>query len=105
MSLGNGGEALYRTDDERRRFLGLVSELPGRFGKEIHAFVMMENHYHLLVRCRRTGISETLPWLQTANSVRFNWAHRRRRGSGSFGGRPRGVRSAPPAERISIIYV
>jgi len=74
----NGGEALYRTDDDRRRFLGVVSELPGRFGSEIHAFVLMENHYHLLVRCRRAGLSETLRWLQTAYSVRFNWAHRRR---------------------------
>ncbi len=38
----------------------------------------MDNHYHLLVRCRRTDISETLRWLQTSYSVRFNWSHRRR---------------------------
>jgi len=78
MSRANGGEALNRTGDDRRRFLGLVSDLPGRFGTEIHAFGKMENHCHLLVRCRRTGLSETLRCLQTAYSVRFNWAHRRR---------------------------
>lgn len=56
----------------------MVSDLPERFGTEIHAFVLMDNHYHLLVRCRRTDVSETLRWLQTSYSVRFNWAHRRR---------------------------
>ena len=78
MSRGNGGEALYRADTDRRRFLGLVAELPERFGTEVHAFVLMDNHYHLLVRCRRTDVSETLRWLQTAYALRFNWAHRRR---------------------------
>lgn len=78
MSRGNGGETLYRSDEDRRRFLGLVAELPGRFGTEVHAFVLMDNHYHLLVRCRRTDVSETLRWLQTAYAVRFNWAHQRR---------------------------
>ncbi len=77
-SRGNGGETVFRRDDDRRAFLGLVSELPERFGTEIHAFVLMDNHYHLLVRCRRTDISETLRWLQTSYSVRFNWSHRRR---------------------------
>lgn len=78
VSRGSGGLAIYRDDEDRRRFLGLVSELPERFGVEVHAFVLMDNHYHLLVRCRRASLSETLRWLQTTYAVRFNWAHRRR---------------------------
>ncbi|KAB2653483.1 MAG: hypothetical protein DVB31_17425 [Verrucomicrobia bacterium] len=67
MSRGNGGAAIYRDDDDRRRFLGLVSGLPERFGTEIHAFVPVDNHYHLLVRCRRADLSETLRRLQTSH--------------------------------------
>lgn len=78
VSRGNGGEAIYRTDDDRRAFLRFVAELPGRCGSEVHAFVLMDNHYHLLLRCRRMDVSETLRWLQTAYAVRFNWAHGRR---------------------------
>ena len=55
-----------------------MSELPERFGTEIHAFVLMDNHYHLLVPGRRIDLSEILHWLQAAFSVRFNWAHHRR---------------------------
>lgn len=34
MSRGDGGEAIYRNDEDRRRFLGLLAEVPGRFGTE-----------------------------------------------------------------------
>ena len=77
-SRSNGSKAIFRSDTDRRRFLSLISELPERFGTEIHAFVIMPNHYHLLVRCRRASLSETLRWLQTTYSVRYNWAHKHR---------------------------
>ena len=64
LSRGNGGEAISRKDEDRRRFLGLASKLPARFGTEIHAFVLMDNHYHLLVPCRWMDLSETMHWLQ-----------------------------------------
>lgn len=35
-----------------------------------------ENHYYLLVRCWRTDVSETIRWMHTSYSVRFNEAHR-----------------------------
>ena len=50
------GEAIYRSEEDRRRFLGLVAELPGRFGTEVHTFVLMDNHYHLLVRIGGLGL-------------------------------------------------
>jgi len=46
VSRGNGGEVLFRDDTDRRRFLGLVSEMPERFSVQIHAFVLMSHHYH-----------------------------------------------------------
>jgi putative transposase len=64
VSRGNGGEELFRDDPDRRRFLGLVSELPERFFLEVHAFVLMSNHYHLLVRCRAANLSDAIRWLQ-----------------------------------------
>ncbi len=54
------------------------SELPERFGTEVHALVLMDNHHHLLARCRRTDLSETLRWPQTAYAMWFNRAYRRR---------------------------
>lgn len=73
---GNRREALYRNEADRRRFLGLVAELPERFGLEVHAFVLMDNHYHLLVRTPRANLSDAIRWLNIGYGMRFNWAHR-----------------------------
>ena len=51
MSRGNGGEVLFRRDDDRRAFLGLMSEFPKRFGVEVHAFVLMGNRCLNAISC------------------------------------------------------
>jgi len=45
---------------------------------QIHAYVLMNNHYHLLIRCLEPNLSEAIRWLQVSYASRFNWAHRRR---------------------------
>ena len=45
---------------------------------QIHAFVLMNNHDHLLIRCLEPNLSEAKCWLQVSYASRFNWAHRRR---------------------------
>jgi len=41
MNRGHLGSALFREDADRQRFLGLLAELPERFGVELHAFVLI----------------------------------------------------------------
>jgi putative transposase len=76
MNRGHRGSALFREDVDRRRFLGLLAELPERFGVELHAFVLMDNHYHVVLRTPEPNLSHAIRWLHVSYSVRFNWAHR-----------------------------
>lgn len=76
MNRGHRGGALFLDDVDRRRFLGAVSELPDRYGLEVHAFVLMGNHYHLLVRTREANLSHAIRWLNVTYAIKFNWAHR-----------------------------
>ncbi len=66
---------ISRTDEDRRRFLGRVAELPERCGAEDYALALTDNHYYLLVRCRRADLGETLQWLQNAHLIGFKWAY------------------------------
>lgn len=75
MNRGHRGGKLYLNDTDRRRFLSLLEELPSRFGLEIHAFVLMDNHYHLLVRTREANLSHAIRWLNVSYAIKFNWAH------------------------------
>ena len=54
----------------------MVAELPEGFRVEIHAFTLMENHYHLVVRTAEANLSHAMRWLHVSHSTRWNWAHR-----------------------------
>lgn len=75
-SRANRREALFRSDEDRKGFLARVAELEERFGVEIHAFVLMSNHYHLLLKLRSANLSRAIQWLNLSYGVRFNWNHR-----------------------------
>jgi len=46
---GNERNPIYREDRNYQRFLEILSELPQRYGIIIHGYVLMGNHYHLLI--------------------------------------------------------
>ena len=48
LARGNGQQAIYETDADRERFLGLLAESTDRFDVVVHCFVLMGNHFHLL---------------------------------------------------------
>ena len=49
MSRGNRQESIYKDDRDHDIFLDTLDEACVRTGWRIHAFVLMGNHYHLLV--------------------------------------------------------
>jgi hypothetical protein len=55
----------------------LLAGLPERFGIRLHAWVLMDNHYHLLVETPEANLSRTIQWLGVAYSVWFNRRHQR----------------------------
>jgi hypothetical protein len=47
----------------------MVAELAERFGLKVHAFVLMDNHYHLVVRTPEPNLSEAMRWLHVSYAV------------------------------------
>lgn len=76
---------IFGSRREREHFLGLLAELPERFGAEIHAYCLMDNHYHALVCTPRGNLSAAMHGLNMAYSVWFN--KRRERVGPVFAGR------------------
>lgn len=68
------GEIVVENGD-RKRWLELVSELPERYGVEIHAYVLMDNHYHLVVRTPEANLSRAMQWLNVSYGVWWNLKH------------------------------
>ena len=75
MSRGNRGEAIVKDDDGRQRFVKTLADACRRTGWLIHAYVLMENHYHLLVETPEANLVVGMQWLQGTYTTRYNLRH------------------------------
>ncbi len=48
-----------------------------RFKLEVHAYVLMKNHYHLLIKTKEANLSRAIQWLGVSYSVWYNRRHQR----------------------------
>ena len=75
MSRGNDGQDIFHNDEDRNLFLGTISEMSERFEIDIFAYVLMSNHYHLLVRTNQSNLKRAMQWLGATYTRRFNNRH------------------------------
>jgi putative transposase len=75
MARGNRRETIFKDDDDRRFFLKALSEACEMTGFRVHAWVLMGNHYHLLLETPEANLVEGMKWLQNAYTRRFNVRH------------------------------
>ena len=74
---GNERRDIFRDDKDRRHFLELLEEVVSMFAVRLHAYVLMSNHYHLLVEITEANLSRAIHWLNVSYTVWFNRRHGR----------------------------
>jgi putative transposase len=77
MARGNRREKIFMDEEDRRFFLRTLGEACVRTGWRVHAWVLMSNHYHLLLETPEANLSAGMQWLQNAVTRRFNVRHRK----------------------------
>jgi len=60
MSRGNQGQAIFRDDGDRERYLDLLKESQERFGYRLYAYVLMSNHVHHLIQIGQRPLSAVM---------------------------------------------
>ena len=75
MARGNRREAIFADDDDRRFFLKTVGEACGMTGWRVHAWVLMNNHYQLLIETPEANLVAGMRWLQNTYTRRYNVRH------------------------------
>src|SRR5437899_9529939 len=74
---GNNRQIIYLDDRDRLHFLELFGEVVERYGVEVHGYVLMSNHYHVLIRTPDANLSAAVQWLNVAYSIWWNRRHGR----------------------------
>ena len=76
MARGNRREAIFKDDLDRSRFVETLGEACGMTGWRVHAFVLLSNHYHLMLETPEPNLVAGMKWLQNTVTRRFNVRHR-----------------------------
>lgn len=74
---GNDRRAIFRDDRDRSIFLEKLRASLANYEVELHAYVLMANHFHLLVATPKGNLSEFMRHFNISYTAAFNRSHHR----------------------------
>ena len=77
LSRGVEKRDVFRDDVDRLSFLSILGRMSERFMIDLYAYVLMPNHYHLLIQTNAPNLSRSMQWLGTTYTGHFNRRHDR----------------------------
>ncbi len=89
MNRGANFKKIFTEDADRDEFLKLLGETCEMWRIRVHAFCLMDNHYHLLVETPTIGLARAMRHLNGVYTQRFN--RKKRRDGALFRGRYRAI--------------
>jgi len=72
MARGIDGQKIFTDDTDRRVFCGLLGKVIGRSGYLCYGWSLMDNHYHLVLRCSDTPLEQPMRTLNAGYARHFN---------------------------------
>ena len=74
---GNARQDIFLDDEDRRRFLRVLERVVSRFHLLLHAYCLMNNHFHLVVETPEANLSTAMRQLNGVYTQAFNRRHER----------------------------
>jgi REP element-mobilizing transposase RayT len=72
LARGNDWKDIFLDEKDRWLFPKTLGRMSNRFDMEIYAYVLMNNHYHLLLRTNQPNLSKSMQWLGVTYTKRFH---------------------------------
>ena len=73
---GNARQRIIRNDEDRVRFVQIMADMVKQYGVICYAWVLMENHYHLVLETPHANLSSSIRHLNGVYTQAFNRRHR-----------------------------
>jgi putative transposase len=74
---GNARQDIFLDDEDRQRFLGVLEHVVSRFHLLLHAYCLMDNHFHLVVETPEANLSKAMRQINGVYTQAFNRRHGR----------------------------
>jgi REP element-mobilizing transposase RayT len=75
MNRGDRREPIFEDDEDRRLFLKTLGQSCDKTDWQMHAWCLMDNHFHLVLETPRGNLVEGMKWLLGTYTIRFNHRH------------------------------
>jgi REP element-mobilizing transposase RayT len=76
MNRGDRRERIFMDDADRQRFVDTLGEACAKTGWQVHAYVLMPNHFHVVVETPQPNLVAGMKWLLGTYTSRFNRRHK-----------------------------
>lgn len=76
-SRGNERRKIFLDDRDRITFLEILKDYHARFGILIHSYVLMDNHYHLILETPKGNLLKVMHGINSRYTIYFNRRHNR----------------------------
>ncbi len=86
---GNEKRKIYFTKTDYQKFLQYIAESKKKFGILIHSYVLMGNHYHLIIETPEANLSKALHYINGSYTTYVN--NKRKRSGHLFQGRYKAI--------------
>jgi putative transposase len=72
MNRGDRGERIFNDDDDALLFLKTLGQVCAKTQWQVHAYCLMNNHFHLVVETPHANLSDGMKWFLGTYTSRFN---------------------------------
>jgi len=72
ITRGNQRQKIFRDEEDHRKYLEILARYKDLYKYHLYAYVLMNNHMHLLIETRETPLSKILQGINQSYTVRFN---------------------------------
>jgi len=74
---GNERKTIFRDDSDRYTFLDMIAASLETFTVSLHGYVLMDNHFHLIIETHEANLGKLMQLFNTAYTVYYNRRHNR----------------------------
>jgi putative transposase len=76
INRGDRQEPIFKSDEDRNLFLTCLDQCCSKTGWQVHAYVLMPNHFHLVLETPQPNLVAGMKWFLGTYTNRFNRRHK-----------------------------
>ena len=76
MNRGDRREPIFKDDADRARFLETLGQCCTKTEWQVHAWCLMNNHFHLVIETPKANLVAGMKWFLGTYTARFNRRHK-----------------------------